>query len=323
MTIQVTKKPINLREKLNELETNKGLKGNEILQAETAQEVRSLIGAGRKNLIINGGFDVWQRGTSGTTGFIADRWYVAHSSATTKDGNSLKMVASSTDPYLIYNVEDVGMRLADKTVTLSFLLKTSTGNNTVQYVTYSGSGAKSTTTGIVDADGFQKHTVTFTLDSTSYTDRHRLIFELEPTSGITIWIKEVQLELGSTATDFEHRSYGEELALCQRYYYRINNTSNNPAVAVLTRWDNTTWYGVIDFPVTMRTKPTGSRSSATALNLFDSSSIRASISITLPTNESTETQAEITAAVSGFTGHAGWVRFSGSGTGWLAWSAEL
>ena len=28
----------------------------------------------------------------------------------------------------------------------------------------------------------------------------------------------VQLELGSTATDFEHRSYGEELALCQRYY---------------------------------------------------------------------------------------------------------
>jgi len=64
MTIQVTKEPINLREKLNELETNKGLKGNEILQAETAQEVRSLIGAGRKNLIINGGFDVWQRGTS-------------------------------------------------------------------------------------------------------------------------------------------------------------------------------------------------------------------------------------------------------------------
>jgi hypothetical protein len=28
----------------------------------------------------------------------------------------------------------------------------------------------------------------------------------------------VQMELGSTATDFEHRSYGEELALCQRYY---------------------------------------------------------------------------------------------------------
>jgi hypothetical protein len=28
----------------------------------------------------------------------------------------------------------------------------------------------------------------------------------------------VQLEVGSTATDFEHRSFGQELALCQRYY---------------------------------------------------------------------------------------------------------
>ena len=33
----------------------------------------------------------------------------------------------------------------------------------------------------------------------------------------------VQLELGSVATDFEHRSYGEELALCQRYYENIQD----------------------------------------------------------------------------------------------------
>jgi len=33
----------------------------------------------------------------------------------------------------------------------------------------------------------------------------------------------VQLELGSVATDFEHRSYGEELALCQRYYQKTSN----------------------------------------------------------------------------------------------------
>ena len=33
----------------------------------------------------------------------------------------------------------------------------------------------------------------------------------------------VQLEVGSVATEFEHRSYGEELALCQRYFYKLAN----------------------------------------------------------------------------------------------------
>ena len=78
MAINVTKPSVNLREKLNELETNKGLKGNEILQAETAQEVRSLIGAGRKNLIINGDFQVSQRGdyttATAAAGYQLDRW---------------------------------------------------------------------------------------------------------------------------------------------------------------------------------------------------------------------------------------------------------
>ena len=40
-------------------------------------------------------------------------------------------------------------------------------------------------------------------------------------TGATWEITGVQLELGSVATDFEHRSYGEELALCQRYYQAV------------------------------------------------------------------------------------------------------
>jgi len=38
-------------------------------------------------------------------------------------------------------------------------------------------------------------------------------------------ITEMQLELGDTATPFEHRSYGEELALCQRYYQKHATSS--------------------------------------------------------------------------------------------------
>ena len=43
----------------------------------------------------------------------------------------------------------------------------------------------------------------------------------------------VQLEVGKNATDFEHRSYGEELALCQRYYERFSADCGNGGYATL------------------------------------------------------------------------------------------
>jgi len=45
------------------------------------------------------------------------------------------------------------------------------------------------------------------------------------TASATFDITGVQLEVGETATPFEHRSYGEELALCQRYYNAVADNS--------------------------------------------------------------------------------------------------
>ena len=68
MTVRVNKPSFNFREKLSELERPIGIKGNELMGAETAQDARDLISAGRKNIIINGDMRISQRyGTTATT----------------------------------------------------------------------------------------------------------------------------------------------------------------------------------------------------------------------------------------------------------------
>ena len=63
----------------------------------------------------------------------------------------------------------------------------------------------------------------------------------------------VQLEVGETATPFEHRSYGEELALCQRYYCEFDLPSDySPGGG------GSGLYRAYALPVTMRASPTGS-----------------------------------------------------------------
>ena len=52
------------------------------------------------------------------------------------------------------------------------------------------------------------------------------------TNDATLEITGVQLEVGSVATDFEHRSFAQELALCQRYYQRIDGSDANTIYGV-------------------------------------------------------------------------------------------
>lgn len=77
------------------------------------------------------------------------------------------------------------------------------------------------------------------------------------TLNATFYITGVQLEKGSTATSFDYRPYGTELALCQRYYQQItgNGVTTNYfgyAVAVSTYQA----YITVPLAVTMRTSPT-------------------------------------------------------------------
>ena len=64
----------------------------------------------------------------------------------------------------------------------------------------------------------------------------------------------VQLEVGSVATDFEHRSFGQELALCQRYFYA--NTSTIAGIFLVDPGATSNAFGGVQFPATMRVAPT-------------------------------------------------------------------
>ena len=75
------------------------------------------------------------------------------------------------------------------------------------------------------------------------------------TSGATWQITGLQLETGTTATDFENLQYGTQLALCQRYYYKWNTTSSNNWVAWAMAANTTNMYGHVPFPTTMRSNP--------------------------------------------------------------------
>ena len=78
---------------------------------------------------------------------------------------------------------------------------------------------------------------------------------LADTVGNYFQITGVQLEVGDTATPFEHRSYGQELALCQRYFERIGGNSNYDPIGVGHQRSATESYFHVSFKEMKRAAP--------------------------------------------------------------------
>ena len=72
------------------------------------------------------------------------------------------------------------------------------------------------------------------------------------TNGATMYLTGVQAEVGTNATDFEFRSYGEELTLCQRYFYLKKNFN----AKTMWLYSTTGASCQFEFPVEMRANPT-------------------------------------------------------------------
>jgi len=146
------------------------------------------------------------------------------------------------------------------------------------------------------------------------------------TNGATFYITGVQLEIGTSATPFERRMYGQELINCQRYYYRFNPTSSSSNTLGSGFVQDSTNAQILHFfPVSMRTSPTALEQSGTAGNYAIRSTGGVTTCSAVPAigDANTNTsQIQLTVA-SGLTGGQAILGRAVNTSAWLAWSAEL
>jgi hypothetical protein len=263
-------------------------------------------GVSSGNAIINGGFDIWQRGTSfvdaANGAFGADRFYVVHdgsgqrtvSRETFTPGaapvsgyeseffyryNQTTAGSGGTFASIVHRIEDV-RTFANQTVTFSFWAKAdATRSVTVFWSQFFGSGGSS----IVDTNfgtlslttSWVRYIVTATLPSvtgetigTGSALQLQLALPINTTQTIDIW--GVQLEAGPVATPFRRNanSLQGELAACQRYYVRYTPTDAFTAWASGAATGTTIANVYLGLPVTMRAAPTSLDFSTIALADF-------------------------------------------------------
>ena len=283
MAVKFTKPEINVREKLAELDKPSGIAGEAMLRADTPQEQFNLIGAGRRNLVINGDFQVSQRGdyttaASANVSYFVDRWYTDVASPVSVNRQHISGIDIPDTPFI-----SKGVRLVATSSGTSYTGVRQKIENPTQYVgrtfTYSGwvrsntPNARLTSYGsgggnqvIVSEPhsgngGWEKLSVTFKVLSGVTTAWYVSAFistsgigSVPQVTGDYIEVTQLQLEHGKVATPFEHRSYGEELALCQRYYQRITGGGYS-WITEVQRHNNTGFRSVLHLPVPLRVVP--------------------------------------------------------------------
>ena len=140
------------------------------------------------------------------------------------------------------------------------------------------------------------------------------------------FITGVQMEVGSAATPFEHRSFGEELALCQRYYTVVADGVYSDGFAPLSMgaiYNAATAYGNVSLPCDMRTFPTLEIVSGTNYyNLYRNSGVDSVDDFILNKVGLNKIEFYNNSDVSGTAGHAVFIRTANSAAK-FALTAEL
>jgi hypothetical protein len=239
--------------------------------------------SGFRNVIINGGFDIWQRGTTGfatTDGtYTADRWrHTSNGLTITRDTDvpsgfrySAKLVGTGDNSFAQRIEAATASKLALKQVVFSCWAKRTSGTGALDVRFYYPSAEDNFTTNTqigstiilssLPSSSWTYYTATITLPSNVSTGLMMLINNV---GASTTFITGVQLEQNLQATPFEQRPIGVELGLCQRYYERFQLDN-----AAITRtigpggWDSATSFSLsLMFKTLKRTTPTMSSSNS-------------------------------------------------------------
>ncbi|NMZ15904.1 hypothetical protein HBO08_02580 [Pseudomonas rhodesiae] len=216
----------------------------------------------RKNLLINGNLDIWQRGSSGAVTvanalYTADRWMVFVPAGVTAQWDktpftlgkgfngakwalSASFTAGSAGSNIRQRIEGVETG-AGQTLTASFYLN-STVEQTCTIILRQTFGTGGNVSPDVDhfqdievTRDYKKHTVTFNVSSIlgktkgyNNNDYIELIIVSKVSAAHTIVLASAQLEVGSVATEFEKRPLQQELAMCQRYFEKTFSQNITP-----------------------------------------------------------------------------------------------
>lgn len=240
-------------------------------------------GISGKNALINGGFDIWQRGISSlaSSAYTADRWYLTSSGGTCVASRESTVVPSGSlysikltqsvangTAYLNQAIETLNaIKFAGKSITVSAKIAASAATNFtlgVEYSTNTDNAVAGTWTAITATSGGTASASTTTFGSISgvfaipaTAKSIKVYVSAAITSGQSAYIGKAQFEEGTVATSFA-RAGGTiqgELAACQRYYFRNTASSNYNIFCAGMNYSATQAILLIQFPQAMRIAP--------------------------------------------------------------------
>jgi hypothetical protein len=206
-------------------------------------------------------------------------------------------------------------------ITVQVLTGTGTDQSAASIYSWTGSAAPINTTQTITTS-WVRYSFTGTVSSSATQIGLTIFYSPTGTAGAddNLYITGIQLEKGSTATSFDYRPFGTELALCQRYYQRLGGSSTNEFVGTGLGYTATRFFASTYLKVSMRVAPTSVEFSGLRVQNIGVAYTVTAVTLTNHGKEIGGTEMNV---ASGLTANQYYYADTSSTSGYLAFVAEL